>query len=364
MIDKQHKFSSKIQKWYDLNQRDLPWRHSKDPYQIWLSEIILQQTRVAQGMAYYKKFMAHYPTVQDLAKASEEAVLKDWQGLGYYSRARNLHASARWIVTENGAQFPKTYQEILKLKGVGAYTAAAIASFAYDEAQAVLDGNVFRVLSRYFGLAIPIDSHQGKKDFQDLAQECLDKKHPAKHNQAIMEFGALLCTPKSPDCNKCPLSDSCAALAEKKVEELPVKQGKTKQRTRHLNFLVLKHQNQVLIQQRKGKGIWQNLYQFPFIESQEALKANDLEQKEEFLQWTGDGKVKYQQSKERKHILSHQILKARFYQIELEKKPEFHLLNSKWVAQEKFRDYPIPKLIENYVREESNFLSLPIEEKD
>src|SRR5690554_3639789 len=230
-------FAKKLIRWYLQNKRDLPWRKSKDAYLIWLSEIILQQTRVAQGLPYYNKFVSLFPTVFDLAKASEEQGLMVWQGLGYYSRARNLHHTARYIAENHQGVFPKTYTELIKLKGVGNYTAAAIASFSYEEPVAVLDGNVYRVLSRYFGIQTDISSSKAKKEFQLLANQMLEAKHPSLFNQAIMEFGALQCVPKSPNCEICVLNDSCVALQEKKVEELPVKLKKTKVTQRHLNYL-------------------------------------------------------------------------------------------------------------------------------
>ena len=215
-------FIDKLENWYATAQRDLPWRGTTDPYKVWLSEIILQQTRVVQGLPYYERFIAHFPTVVDLAEASEEEVLKLWQGLGYYSRAKNLHHTAQYITTELGGIFPQTYKELLKLKGIGDYTASAIASFCYNEPCPVVDGNVYRVLSRVFGLATPINSTQGAKEFKALAHECLDKANAGVYNQAIMEFGALQCTPQSPDCTSCVLRDHCWAFHHNKVNELPV----------------------------------------------------------------------------------------------------------------------------------------------
>src|SRR5690606_28672368 len=216
-------FSQKLISWYLQNKRDLPWRNTKNPYKIWLSEVILQQTRVAQGLPYYENFVKHFPTVFDLAKANEEQVLKIWQGLGYYSRARNLHHTAQYVSENLNGEFPKTYNKLIKLKGIGSYPAAAISSFSNDENVAVLDGNVYRVLSRYFGIETDISSSQGKKEFQEMADEVLDKKRPALFNQAIMEFGALQCVPKNPNCEVCVFNDSCVALQKNKVAQLPVK---------------------------------------------------------------------------------------------------------------------------------------------
>ena len=231
-------FGQKLTSWYLQNKRDLPWRKTKNPYKIWLSEVILQQTRVVQGLPYYENFVNSFPTVFDLAKADEQQVLKIWQGLGYYSRARNLHHTAQYISENLNGEFPKTYNELIKLKGIGSYTASAIASFCFDEKVAVLDGNVYRVLSRYFGVETDISSSKAKKEFQNLADEVLDKNRPALFNQAIMEFGALQCVPKNPNCEVCVLNDSCLALKDKKVAQLPVKVKKTKVKKRFLNYLI------------------------------------------------------------------------------------------------------------------------------
>jgi A/G-specific adenine glycosylase len=269
-------FSNSLIHWYLQNKRDLPWRNTTNPYPIWLSEIMLQQTRVAQGLPYFLSFTDAFPTIFDLAKAEEEQVLKLWQGLGYYSRARNLHATAKYIAFELNGKFPPTYKELLKLKGVGEYTAAAIASFSYNEPVAVLDGNVFRVLSRYFNVDSDFSLPKTKTEFQQLAQEVLDKKNPAVFNQAIMEFGALQCVPKNPDCNSCILNSSCAALQHKKVSELPVKSKKTKVTNRYLNYLILKDSDcNYIVQKREGKGIWENLYEFPVLETDFLLSEKD-----------------------------------------------------------------------------------------
>lgn len=341
------RFSGKIINWYQKNKRDLPWRKTRNPYLVWLSEIILQQTRVDQGMPYYLAFAKKYPTVKHLAKADEKEVMKLWQGLGYYSRARNLHFTAKYITTELNGKFPETYEEILKLKGVGQYTASAISSFVFDEAQAVVDGNVFRVLARYFGIKTPIDSSQGKKEFYELANELLDKKDPGTFNQAIMEFGAMQCIPKNPDCSKCPLNDSCFALSKKKVDEFPVKDKKTKVRDRHFNYLVIRHQSSVLLNHRKGKDIWNGLYDFPLIESAKAMKTEKLFSSKEFKTLLGKNKFNIRTiSPIFKHVLSHQNIFAKF--IELETKTV--LKNKKFIsAKEKdLRKYAVPRLLEKY----------------
>jgi A/G-specific adenine glycosylase len=270
-------FSNSLINWYLQNKRDLPWRNTVNPYPIWLSEIMLQQTRVAQGLPYFMAFMEAFPTVFDLANAEEEQVLKLWQGLGYYSRARNLHATAKYIATELKGDFPPNYDQLLQLKGVGEYTAAAIASFAYNEPVAVVDGNVFRVLSRYFNVDSDISDGKTKKEFQNLAQQLLPKNNAALFNQAIMEFGALQCVPKNPNCENCIFSSSCAALQHKKVNTLPVKSKKTKVTNKYFNYLILKDvQGNFVVQKREGKGIWENLYEFPLIETEELVSEIDF----------------------------------------------------------------------------------------
>ena len=253
--------SVKIGFWYDKNQRDLPWRHTQDAYLIWLSEIILQQTRVVQGMEYYLRFVERYPTVEELAKADEDEVLKMWQGLGYYSRARNLHKAARQVV-ETTKAFPRTYAELIKLKGVGPYTAAAIASFSSDERVAVLDGNVYRVLSRLFDIDTPIDSAKGQKDFLALASELLPTQGAGRHNQAMMELGALCCTPASPQCAECPVAGHCLALANDTIGQRPVKAGKVKVRERFLQYIIYIYEVSVWVHQRGEGDIWQGLWEF------------------------------------------------------------------------------------------------------
>ena len=262
-------FSNLLIQWYLRNKRDLPWRNTTNPYPIWLSEIMLQQTRVAQGMPYFLSFTAAFPTVFDLAKADEEQVLKLWQGLGYYSRARNLHKTAQYVADELSGVFPVTYKELLQLKGIGEYTAAAIASFSYNEVVPVVDGNVFRVLSRYFDVETDIAAASAKKEFAALAFELMPKDNPAIFNQAIMEFGALQCVPKSPNCGICVFNESCAALQKNKVDQLPVKSKKLKVRNRFFNYLVVNDENEnTIIQKRTDKGIWHNLYEFPLIETE------------------------------------------------------------------------------------------------
>lgn len=343
-------FSRKILIWYGQNKRTLPWRRTRDPYKIWLSEIMLQQTRVAQGTPYYLKFISVFPTVQDLADASEEKVLKLWQGLGYYSRARNLHASAKMIVDTYGGNFPNNYQELLKLKGVGDYTASAIASICFDEAQAVVDGNVYRVLSRYFGVATPINSTAGIKYFKQLANEVMDTENIRDYNQGIMEFGAIQCTPQKPNCLLCPLNESCIALKEGKIDSLPVKLKKTKVRSRFFNYLVPifsddEGEKITMLKQRKGKGIWQNLWEFPLLETESEVDLNHIEKNHnKILKWDASPKISQFDSKAVVHKLSHQHLNTKFWILESNE------VLSNGISVENLEEYPVPVLIADFIK--------------
>jgi len=357
--DKLTLHNAQLLSWYRLNKRDLPWRNTNSAYHIWLSEIILQQTRVAQGMDYYIKFITHYPSVESLADANEEDVLKDWQGLGYYSRARNLHSASKFVKENHGGKFPSTYKEIRALKGVGDYTAAAIASFAFDLPFAVVDGNVYRVLSRLFGIEIPIDSTLGKKEFSQLAQQLLEKDNPAEHNQAIMEFGALQCVPKNPNCTICPFVDSCVAFKSNQIEILPIKEKKLKQKKRYLNYLIIESEDELLINKRDAKGIWQNLYDFPLVETTKSTSNKSLLNTESFKDLLNNTAYSVQAiSAERKHILSHQILFAKFYHLSVGSKISTINGNFERIKKTELHEKPIPKLIENYLNEETNLLSL------
>jgi A/G-specific adenine glycosylase len=344
-------FSAKITAWYDQHKRDLPWRNTRDAYLIWLSEIILQQTRVDQGMSYYHKFAEAFPTVKDLAKADNDKVMKLWQGLGYYSRARNLHAAAKTIAEKHKGVFPARYEDILALKGVGEYTAAAIASIAFGLPHAVVDGNVYRVLARVFGIETPIDSTAGKKEFYRLANELIDKKDPARFNQAVMELGALQCKPVNPDCSVCPLNSMCYAFAKKKVEQLPVKEKKTKVRDRYFNYIVWNHKGTLVLNKRTGKDIWTSLYDFPLIETEKEWTEEQLFCSADWKKLAGKAKYKIRSvSPYYKHILSHQKIRARF--IELESNSEFIFPKGTEATVVKAKDIhklAVPRLIENYL---------------
>lgn len=312
-------WSSRLEDWYEQNKRELPWRDTCDPYLIWIAEIILQQTRVAQGYDYYVRFVRRFPCVEDLARAEEDEVLKYWQGLGYYSRARNLYAAARQIVEMGG--FPRSYELIRSLKGVGDYTAAAIASFAFDLPYAVLDGNVYRVLSRCFGVEIPIDSVQGKKYFAALAQELLDERNPALYNQAIMDFGALQCTPVCSEqkCLTCPMNEFCVAHSTRRVNELPVKARKTAVTDRYLTYVYVRCQNKTFLHRRQGNGIWRGLYEPPVVESDSKLTPAELISQAPLSELMRCSESRLIVLKEDvTHRLSHRLLHADFYLLELD----------------------------------------------
>lgn len=348
-------FASQLIQWYRQNKRDLPWRNTRNAYHIWLSEIILQQTRVAQGMPYYYSFVTRFPDVKDLAAADEDSVLKLWQGLGYYSRARNLHFAAKEIAQKYKGKFPKNYEAIRALKGIGDYTAAAIASFAFNMPHAVVDGNVYRVLARVFGIASPIDSPQGKKEFAALAQELLLTKNPAEYNQAIMEFGALQCLPKNPDCGHCCMLDFCQAARNKQVNELPVKAKKTKQRTRFFNYLLLEQGAYTYIKQRGAGDIWQGLFEFPLLETTSDISEKELLQSPEWKAFFGNLPIQIVNvSPYHKHILSHQILQARFFTIRIGKGIPIGIHNSFLkIKRQQLNSYALPRLIDRVINEQS-----------
>lgn len=339
-------FSEHILKWYGQHKRALPWRKTKDPYKIWLSEIMLQQTRVAQGIPYYHKFLEAFPTVFELANANEGQVLKLWQGLGYYSRARNLHATAKMVVEEYDGKFPNTYKQLKSLKGVGDYTASAIASICFDIPEPVVDGNVYRVLARYFGVELPINSTEGVKYFKELAREVMNTDNIRDYNQGIMEFGAIQCAPKKPYCLHCPLNESCIALKENKVASLPVKINKTKIRNRNFNYLVfIDSEGNTRLEQRKGKGIWQNLYQFPLLESEKTLDEKglriELKPRNDFPKFKT---IRPYNNEPIVHKLSHQHLYTKFWILEVEQ-PLIH-----GVPRRNISSFPVPVLIADFIK--------------
>lgn len=343
------RFSKTLIQWYLQNKRDLPWRNDTNPYTIWLSEIMLQQTRVAQGLPYFLRFTSDFPTVFDLANADEEEVLKLWQGLGYYSRARNLHKTAKQIAFELNGEFPKTYAALLHLKGIGEYTAAAIASFAYNENVPVVDGNVFRVLSRYFDVETDIASAGAKKEFTQLAAELLPKGNANIFNQAIMEFGALQCVPKNPDCGVCVFNDSCLALQKGKVSQLPVKSKKTKVTKRYFNYLVFLDENEnTIISKRTEKGIWHNLYEFPLLETNAAETDKtvlELIQNQSFVE-NAIQEIQLCNPEGIVHKLSHQHLSIKFWKV----KVEGALLSG--IDCKSASKFPFPIVIYNFIEKE------------
>lgn len=328
--------------WYSVHKRDLPWRNTKNPYYIWLSEIILQQTQIKQGLPYYEAFVAKYPTVFDLANASEEAVLKLWQGLGYYSRARNLHVTAKHVAFELNGIFPDNYKELLQLKGIGDYTASAISSFCFGEVAAVVDGNVYRVLGRYYGIHTAINSTEGKKVFKALATDIIDTDHPADFNQAIMEFGAIQCRPSSPDCSICPLKETCMAFLKNEISVLPVKIKNNKPKNKYFNFLVyISDSGETILEKRQGKGIWQNLYQFPLLETKKSI--GEAEFLDHLKAESSNEEIFLFNSVDIIHKLSHQHLHTKFWVIETNKLPKAG------IAVAEIENYAVPILIKNFI---------------
>ncbi|WP_231491079.1 A/G-specific adenine glycosylase [Pedobacter sp. Leaf170] len=343
-------FQNEIINWYLANKRDLPWRHTNDAYTIWLSEIILQQTRVEQGLPYFNKFLSNFPTVNDFANATEAKVLQLWQGLGYYSRGRNMHATAQIVLNEHKGIFPTSYHELIKLKGVGEYTAAAISSFSSGEAKAVVDGNVFRVLARYCGIDTPINTPKGKKDFFNLANDLLYIPDPALYNQAIMEFGAIQCKPKSPNCAVCPLNLDCHALRKNIVNQLPVKLPKAEKKFRYLNYFVCIADGKILVRERQKGDIWQHLYDFPSIETAHIPDSNDesfiKSLKEEYGETAAVKLVSY-----KKHVLTHQIIHVQFFAL---KNYIFNFNKQKelnWVSFNSLDELPKPNVIRTFIEE-------------
>lgn len=340
------RFTRSLLPWYEANKRPLPWRSSKDPYKVWLSEVILQQTRVEQGRAYWERFVGTWPTVRELAAATEDEVLKAWQGLGYYGRARNLRRTAQEVVARYNGRFPEDHSELIGLKGIGDYTASAISSICFGKPDAVVDGNVYRVLARVFGIDVPIDSTQGRKQFKTLAQELLDHDRPGDHNQAVMELGATVCTPKVPDCRACPVRVMCVAFAEERAASLPVKAKKSIARDRFFNYLVIRGAKGLRMHKRTGKDIWQGLWEPPLIETERACDERALLRTLERTLgkgWRIDAK-----SEEVRHVLSHQVIHAVFWTVTAP--PRFTApVDWEWADGLRMKRWAVPRLIERWI---------------
>lgn len=351
--DKNLFFRKELLEWFATNHRPMPWKGERDPYIIWLSEIILQQTTVAQGTAYFEKFSGRYPSVKDLADAPSDEVMKLWEGLGYYSRARNLHGTAKYINTELKGFFPTTYEDILKLRGIGPYTAAAIAAFAYDLPHAVLDGNVYRVLSRFFGIETPIDTTEAKHIFTELANKVLDKKRPADFNQAMMDFGATFCTPAKPKCVQCSLQTACSAFQTQKVDVLPIKSKKMVRRTRYFNYLVINEGDFVFIRKRVEKDIWQDLYEFPLVETENLVEILREDELTNFKIDKNELRL-LKKSQPFQQLLTHQKIIAIFWEYEVLTSKTDGLLRGEdflKIDRQNLTEYAFPKTIDIYLKE-------------
>ncbi len=353
------KFATKLLDWnIQKNKRKMPWKGEKDPYKIWISEIILQQTRVQQGLAYYERFIKAFPDVKSLAMASQKKVYKLWEGLGYYTRCKNLIASAKYIHEELNDQFPEEYEDILALKGIGTYTASAIASFAFNKPYAVLDGNVFRVLSRFFGIEIPINTTVGKKYYSELAQLLLDKKNPAQYNQAIMDFGAVICKPALPLCCECPLQKKCVAFLTNRVSVLPINEKIIKQKKRFFNYLIVEYQQKFYVKKRTQKDIWQNLFEFILIETDSLKDENDFFKEEKFLSIFETSQfVVFHVSKMYSQKLTHQLILGRFFHIKVNS-PLKNAKNYSLVSRKRINELPFPKFIASYLTDKNVSLNL------
>jgi A/G-specific adenine glycosylase len=346
-------FSNALLDWNETeNKRQMPWKGESNPYRIWISEIILQQTRVQQGMEYYNRFIAAFPDIETLAMASEKEVYKLWEGLGYYSRCKNLIATAKFINEKLNGNFPEKYEDILALKGIGTYTASAIASFAFNLPYAVLDGNVFRVLSRFFGKEIPINTTEGKRFYGELSQSLLNKITPGKYNQALMDFGAVICKPAAPLCLQCPLKKKCFAFLKNKVAVLPVNTKTIRQKERFFNYLVVEYKNKFYVRKRTGKDIWQNLYEFVLLETKDWLDESTLLVNEEIIKILNqpDFTINLISSKISQK-LTHQLITGRFIHIELQKpwlNNEYFMVNRK-----ELKALPFPKFIASYLADKN-----------
>ena len=344
-------FVKKLLLWnYNQNNRPMPWKGEKDPYKIWLSEIILQQTRVDQGWAYYNRFVSTFPDVKKLAKAPEEKIFKLWEGLGYYTRCKNLIATAKFIAKEKQGVFPDNYEEILSLKGIGPYTAAAIASFAFNLPHAVVDGNVFRVLSRFFGIDTATDSTAGKNLFTELAEGLLDKHQPGIYNQAIMDFGAVICKPQNPLCTNCPLKNRCTAFLQNKVGLLPVKAGKLTKKLRWFYYFIVEFNGKIYVRKRGPKEIWENLYEFLLFEADKAMSIEEIEETTFFKAISTKNKFIIQHvSRMYKQQLTHQTIQGCFIELKVKNEPQFK--DYKPVTYKEFIKLPFPKFISGFLAE-------------
>jgi A/G-specific adenine glycosylase len=341
-------FSDALIFWYDENKRNLPWRNTNDPYLIWVSEIILQQTRVVQGLDYYNKITSLYPTVADMANADSEDIMKNWQGLGYYSRARNMHTTAKYVVAHLKGKFPTEYSELIKLKGVGRYTAAAVSSISGNEMVPVIDGNVYRLISRYFGMFTDIASHRAYNEFFEIAKKLVPKENPGLFNQAMMELGAIICTPVNAKCNDCPVSKKCYANSKGIVDRLPVKAKKNKAKDRFFNYLVLRSDNNILVNKRQNNDIWKSLYDFPMIESPNSIDEICVRNHPEFLEFQIPNSIKANISGLHKHQLTHQTIYAIFFQFHLKALPEIEGL--KQIKITELHDLAVPRLIDKFIQ--------------
>jgi A/G-specific adenine glycosylase len=354
-------FTSQLIRWYNQNKRDLPWRKTGDPYLVWVSEIILQQTQVEQGLEYYNRFIARYKDIVDLSKASEDDVLKVWQGLGYYTRARNMLATAREIVEKYEGRFPETYQELINLKGIGEYTAGAILSFCFNKAYAVVDGNVMRVLARYMGVDTPVNTSKGKKEIGEIAVQMIPADSPGLFNQAVMEFGARQCISRHPLCPQCVVHDRCRAYIENRVHSLPVRKSKAPLKKRYFNYLVFRvtgDEPHILLRKRTSDDIWKNLYDFPLIEAKRlmgARKRPDDAILNTFLETKGIQVTLAAASPVYKHVLSHRHIQARFFILLVDKMPRLKAGDLQFIAAGMLGGYPVPKLIETFMAEYCTF---------
>lgn len=355
---KEQYFVSRLLNWNEKqNTRQMPWKGEKDPYKIWLSEIILQQTRVEQGLSYYNRFLKAFPTVKHLAKAKEVQVFKLWEGLGYYTRCKNLIATAKNIANKLNGKFPDKYEDILALKGIGPYTAAAIGSFAFNIPKAVVDGNVFRVLARYFGIGTPIDSIDGKKEFSVLADGLLEKNKPGIYNQALMDFGAVVCKPKSPLCNSCPLNKKCMAFISNKVNELPLKGKSIAKKTRWFYYLILEYQGKYYIRKRAPKDIWENLYEFVLVEKSRHLPINELLASGEMKTVAGKSKLEIESvSRQYKQVLTHQVILGQF--IKAKTNQQLKIKGFELAGKKELAGLPFPKFINQYLQDKTVPLNL------